>query len=99
LGNPQIRGRIAGLSNSQSDSDLMGFLLIEGEPEEDTAYQRALVTVHRQTAIYRREGEKTVRTTFSRLEEGMTVEVWFSGPTAESDPVQAAADTIIVISP
>ncbi len=98
LGDPDIRGSVEGLSVSQGDGEIIGFILIEGAVEADTAHDRALVTVTGSTAIYRREAERLVKARFAELQYGAAVEAWFTGPVAESYPVQAAAATIVINS-
>lgn len=97
-GSPSLRGLVKGLSASQGDSDIIGFVQIEGALEADTAYDHALVTATRNTKIQRRQDGKNVKAGFADLQQGMLAEVWFTGPVAESDPVQATASIIVILS-
>ncbi len=96
LDDPDIRGSVEGFSTSQSDGDVVGFILIAGAVEPDTVYDRALVTVTGDTKVYRREEGRLIRAQFTELHHGAAVEAWFTGPVAESDPVQATAATIVI---
>jgi hypothetical protein len=97
-GPPSIRGLVKGLSESRSDLDITGFIQVESGPEEDTLYDRALVAVTRKTAFFRVEGGAKTRAAFADLGPGMLVEVWFTGPVAESYPVQATAKTVVILA-
>jgi beta-N-acetylhexosaminidase len=97
LEQPDIRGTVEGLSDSMSSSDISGFILIEGALEEDTKYDRALVTVRSSTRIYQQNGERLVKARYAHIRQSSVLEVWFTGPVAESYPVQADAGTIVIL--
>ncbi len=86
-----IRGEIASLEDGAGPKTL-GVMLVEGEIEADTSYDRAYVSATASTAV--READGT-RLSWSDLNEGDRVEARFIGPVAESYPVQATAQTII----
>ena len=69
-----IRGQIIEVCINEEDS-LVSTFLIEGEIEDDTAYDSANVTVSNDTEIYKGEEKATVED----LEEGTTVEVVLKG--------------------
>lgn len=87
---PDIRGMITNVS-VENDGVV---ILIEGEIEEDTSYDRASVTVNQQTQISRRQGGSV---TLDDLQNGVQVEACFSGPVMESYPVQAEADGVVIL--
>ncbi|SDW47965.1 DUF3221 domain-containing protein [Tepidimicrobium xylanilyticum] len=87
-----IRGQITEIYIDEENLFIQG-ILVEGEVEEDTIYDSANVTINDDTKILKDEQEVTV----DYLEEGLTVEVVFDGPVAESYPVQGTAKEIIII--
>lgn len=97
LEQPDIRGTVEGLSDSWSNSDIAGFILIEGVLEEDTKYGRALVTVTGNTRIYQQNGERLIKARYKKIAYGSVIEVWFNGPVAESDPVQGEAEFVVIL--
>jgi beta-N-acetylhexosaminidase len=80
-----IRGIITDLS--MNDQQEVTNILVEGNVEEDTIYDKASVSITKDTKINAPE----------KLKKGMKVEVIFTGPVAESYPVQGRAKVITVI--
>ncbi len=70
-------------------------LLVEGVREADTSYARAAVRVTTATRLF--EGAARQPATIEALTAGQRVEVWFTGPVAESEPVQAVAEEVVII--
>lgn len=68
-------------------------ILVEGNMEDDTMYDKASVGIEKKTKIYKNEEEIKVED----LKGGEIVEIIFEGPIAESYPVQAVGKTIKVI--
>jgi len=94
-----IRGNIKSVSAAKSEAGgMLGSVLIEGEIEEDTEFDRASVTVMEETVIYEQLGEEVVEAAFSDLQAGQRVEAAFTGPVAESYPVQATAAEIVILA-
>jgi beta-N-acetylhexosaminidase len=94
-GSPSIRGTITTMSDTGSHEALT--VLIEGAIEDDTEYDRASVAIGPKTEVLRMAADGTVeRGSSSLLAKGQQVEAWFTGPVAESYPVQAAAATIVI---
>ena len=94
-----IRGYVTSISVAPGGQDggVLGSVLIEGELEEDTAFDRANATVTEDSLIYvQRDGER-VEAGFLDLAVGQYVEATFTGPVAESYPVQATAGEIVVL--
>lgn len=94
-GDPDIRGVITSIS--AGSGDVTGSVRIEGAIAQDTEYDKAVVRVEDDTKIYRRSGEQLTEATFAGLAVGQTVEAWFTGPVAESYPVQAKASQIVIV--
>jgi len=95
--NPHIRGVIS--DKSEGTGDVLGTVLIEGVIEEDTTYDKASVRVEGDTDIFQEEQDGTLTEgTFADLAEGQAVEAWFTGPVAESYPVQAKAAKIVILA-
>ena len=93
---PDITGTISSVSVLEGDSDLLGSLLVEASDSGDGEYDMASVTVTPETEIYDISGfsAQPVRVGFDTLAEGQLVAVVFTGPVAESYPVQARAKYI-----
>jgi hypothetical protein len=93
-----IRGYVTSISVVEGgQNDVLGSVLIEGEREEDTSFDRANVTVKEDTRVYIENGGERVEAAFSDLGVGQYVEAAFTGPVAESYPVQATASEIVVL--
>ena len=93
---PDIRGAITSLSDGSGD--VTGSVRIVGAIDHDTSYDRAVVRVESDTRIIRRVGNATMEVTFADLMVGQTVEAWFTGPVAESYPVQVKASQIMILA-
>lgn len=85
-----IRGSIQQITPTADGATI----LVEGNVEEDTSYDKAHIRINKDTNI-KDNSNKTLQ--ISDLQEGDTVEVSFIGPVAESYPVQGVAHTITVI--
>lgn len=85
-----IRGRITNVVNN---ADNVEAILVEGELEEDTGYDKASIKITTETEIYK----GTTGASANELQEGVTVEAIFTGLVAESYPVQATAKVIRII--
>lgn len=86
-----IRGRVAAL---HADGGGTGTVLIEGEKEPDTSNDKASVRVTTKTRLINSAGEKL---SLADLQMGQRVEARFTGPVAESYPVQAVAAEIRIL--
>jgi beta-N-acetylhexosaminidase len=95
-GDPSIRGSITTKTDATDGGDVLGHLLIEGEIEPDTQYDKASVRVDEDTEIYRLTGGVMEDASWDDLAQEQTVEAWFEGPVAESYPVQAYAGRIVI---
>jgi hypothetical protein len=93
---PAIRGSITQRSAGPG-GDLLGSILVEGQIEEGTSFDKAAITVTGNTRIFEQIGRNRQQTTFAALQVGRQVEAWFDGPVAESYPVQATASDIVIL--
>ncbi|KJS82120.1 MAG: hypothetical protein JM58_15435 [Peptococcaceae bacterium BICA1-8] len=85
-----IRGNITQIETIQKG---MTSILVEGEIEPDTSFDKASIAITEKTKIYR--GKE--RISLGSLEGGIKVEVEITGPVRESYPVQATAKAVWVI--
>lgn len=99
-GGADIRGYVSsvwGISADPRPSDVLGSITIEGELEEGTRFDRASVAVTEKTRIFEDVNGERVQAAFGDLEEGQLVQAVFTGPVAESYPVQATAGEITIL--
>ena len=86
-------------------SDVVGSFLVEERPDRPVEGPRppqgdkAVVTVDTRSQVLRHAGAGYAEASFDALEVGQVVEVWFSGPVAESYPVQAGAKAVVISEP
>lgn len=73
-----------------------GTILVEGEIETDTMYDKALVRITQETLIQKDNMSRLFE--IADIEEGTTVEVIFKGAVAESHPVQGTAAVVRMIT-
>ncbi|HEX2206571.1 MAG TPA: DUF3221 domain-containing protein [Longimicrobium sp.] len=71
-------------------------ILVEQIPTRSAGEPIAWITVNGGTSVVRRAGGSILRGSSAQLAVGTRVWVWFTGPVAESFPVQATAGTILV---
>ncbi len=86
-----VRGEITSRNENQDGSVS---ILVEGEKESDTEYDRASVTVTDKTTITKDGGESSA----DELQIGVRVEVRISGPVMESYPVQGGASEVVILA-
>jgi len=93
-----IRGQIAKLTPTKDAKVLLGTLLVEGDIEKGiTGYDKAWVKITPKTKIEKLVGKDRKPATFDDLKVGARVQVNFTGPVAESYPVQASAGDILIL--
>ncbi|MCX6097072.1 MAG: DUF3221 domain-containing protein [Caldiserica bacterium] len=73
-------------------------MLVEGELEQDTCFDKASVTVNMKSTVLRDNTPIAGLFTFSEIKNNDTVEVTFNGPVAESYPVQGVAATVRIVT-
>ncbi len=88
---PDIRGTITTLNVFEDTTSI----LIEGIVEEDTGYDKASVSLPADGAVFAEDGSMA---SARDLAEGQRVEAWFTGPVAESYPVQATGEAVRILS-
>ena len=88
---PSIAGRITAVTSS---GDGAGTIRVEERPEDASGSAKASVRILERTAITR----GSERAGFDALRVGQWVRVWFSGPVAESYPVQATGSAVVIDS-
>jgi hypothetical protein len=90
-----IRGRVVQTRRNAQGEPPVGTVQVEGTVEPGTRYDKATIHVGHDTRIFLgRDGRPT---SFSFLHTGDLVEVTFTGPVAESNPVQAMAARIVIL--
>lgn len=90
-----IRGRVIQTRRNSMGEPPVGTVRVEGTLEPGTRYDKATIHVGRKTRIFLGHDGKPA--SFSFLHTGDLVEVTFVGPVAESYPVQATADKIVIL--
>jgi hypothetical protein len=71
-------------------------MLVEQIPTRSAGYPIAWIAVNGGTDVVQRAGGTVSRGSPQELAVGMRVQVWFTGPVAESYPVQATAGTVLI---
>ncbi|MDP9019954.1 MAG: YobA family protein [Actinomycetota bacterium] len=85
--------------------DVVGSVLVEEQPARPLGGPRppegdkAVVTVDTGSRILREAVDGYADGGFDDLEVGQVVDVWFSGPVAESYPAQAGAAALVIVAP
>lgn len=93
-GEPSIRGVITTITPGEGN---LGAVLVEETSPQGLSFDKASLAITKDTRILRGAAGSFERIGFADLKQGMLVEVWITGPVAESYPVQAAADTLVVL--
>lgn len=95
-----IRGTITSLSPADEQAKAagtLGSILVEGTVEKDTSFDKASIRITDKTRILERQAQGEVEVNFDTFKLGQTVEAKFTGPVAESYPVQAVAGEVIIL--
>ena len=95
--NPAIRGNITSSNPAGGQGGLVGSILVEGNIENDTQFDKASIAITSETQIFEQVEQERHPATFEALQLGQKVEAWFTGPVAESYPVQAVASDIVIL--
>lgn len=85
---------IRGLVIEINQENEIGYILIEGDIEEDTEFDKASVSINKKTNIINEESNEKLK--LSDIKVGDNVEVIITGMVRESYPVQVDAKIIIV---
>jgi hypothetical protein len=97
---PGIDGRVVQvdeIGTSSGESSLLGAILVEGTMQDGTPNARVSVSITKDTRLQQQDGQSRRNITIGSLKVGQRVQVTFRGPIAESFPMQASADEIVVI--
>jgi len=95
-GKADVRGEVKTVSALKSRLYL-GRLMIDGKKEKDTSHEKASVLVLAAAKVYFWKGGKKVEATFADVKVGCKVQCVFTGPVAESFPVQGRTTELIII--
>lgn len=91
-----LRGSITGVTKAEERAlrnGVQGSFLVRASSGADAA-----VTVMDSTKIYLQQAKDRRPASFDALKPGLTVEVRFAGPAAQSYPVQATAAEVLILS-
>jgi hypothetical protein len=91
-----VRGEVTKVVGLRA-KDRVGNVLVEGAKEKDTQYDKASVTLSSTTKFYKWVDGKKKDAKFADVKEGCKVQCVFTGPVAESYPVQATASELIIL--
>ena len=93
----------------ETESDFTGFITdiqagqakditgrISVESHADKIVSKYVITVNKDTAIFRQDGSNYNKAEFKELEARQWVKIWFTGPVLESWPMQATALQIVI---
>jgi hypothetical protein len=96
---PSLPADITGVVKDVSvgtDDNALPVLLVVADPGSRSSVDRASVRVTADTIVWTADG---VRGAAADLAAGARVAMWFTGPVAESYPVQATAGAIRILTP
>ena len=88
---PSIEGRVTAVTRS---GERIGTIRVEERPAESSGSAKASVRIDQRTTVVR----GSQRVDFNALSVGQWVRVWFTGPVAESYPVQATGGAVAIDS-
>ncbi len=87
---------IWGINEDPGYGEVLGSILVDGEDTAGAGYGKASVNVTRETRIWEMTGSGAKSVALEDIEVGLLVQVAFTGPVAESYPVQATASEIVI---
>lgn len=90
---PDFNGFITGV-DAIDNNDVVGSIAVESEA--DKLLEKYVVTITKDTAIFRLVDGDYQEISFGDLEEKQWLEIWFDGPVAESWPMQAKALQVVI---
>lgn len=92
-----VRGEVKSVTFLRA-KDLVANILVEGAKEKDTGHDKASVTLTNATKVYAWADGKKVEAKAADLKQGCRVQCVFTGPVAESYPVQARASEVVILA-
>lgn len=87
-----ISGRITSVNRA---GEKIGSIRVEAQPGDSAGSDKAVARIGQGTPVF---GVGGGATDFNALQVGQWVRVWFTGPVAESYPVQATASAVAIDS-
>ncbi|MFO0878852.1 MAG: hypothetical protein U0840_16040 [Gemmataceae bacterium] len=94
-----IRGVIHSITlEAGKGKQIIGVMRVEGVKEADTQVDKAMVRLTRTTKLYRWVEGKKKEIRAEDLKKGSRVQCNFSGPVAESYPVQGNAGEVLLLA-
>ncbi len=93
---PHIRGEITQFE-APVEGKSTGAVVVEGEIDKDTLYDKAILRLTEATTFFKRAGSNDSAATVKDLAEGVRVEITFEGPISEIQPVQSRAGKIVIL--
>lgn len=99
-GDVGIKGLITSVSSSENPADILATILVEGTVEENLGLvsDKASVSLDKDTVLVSGSDKKYFeRSDIDKFTVGLAVEVIFTGPVAESYPVQGGAKVLIIV--
>ena len=97
-----VRGTIVSVTLTKDEGkkgDGVAYILVEGKKDKDAAYDKAFVRITKKTRLQRTEGDQLKDATARDLKKGEQVVVHFTGKVAESYPVKATAERVVILPP
>ncbi len=91
---PSITGAVIEAAPVDGNKTIKGRFSIEGKGQ----YDKASVKVTDKTVIKLGDGKDAKDGKFEDIKKGSKLVVWFTGPVAESYPVQATAGKIVIVT-
>ena len=93
---PSIVGRVETLDGAVRGQSIVT-LMVRGTPREGATFDAASVRVTRDSKVFRGTRGHPSAAAPGDITVGDEVMVWFTGPVAESYPVQATAGTVLIL--
>jgi len=87
-----IIGQITSVNRSGEN---IGSIRVEARPQDSAGSDKAVARIGQGTPVFGLDGKAA---DFNALQVGQWVRVWFTGPVAESYPVQATASAVAIDS-
>jgi hypothetical protein len=82
---------------SVGEKDIIGRISVESDT--DKLVEKYVVTVTKDTGLFRQTADELESITLNALEDQQQVKLWLAGPVMESYPMQATASRIVVTGP
>jgi hypothetical protein len=96
---PDIYGaatKVKASDNMARKQGILGSMYVEAPKDARYAYDKAAVRITAKTKFQKQNGKLVEDAKFDDIKDGMMVSIWFTGPVAESYPVQATAGKVLI---